>query len=501
MGRNTPVLACGSLFIEKIENIYTAKDATLLKKAYGFSRQRESDRDSSPFKAAEMLIDQGADAETVACALVAPHFWQGRVKPEEIREHVSQDVADTLAYLKQPFSLRIDTEIHRRKDINALLVSMSETPRAAILLIVFRLIELETTLESQGKNPCHMAQETLHFYVPIADRLSLGEMRRRLEDVCFRILHPFQYEKLKQDVTPIQSEDEKCLEILIEGVKRLLDKNRIHAEVHGRAKSLYSIHLKMTLKGTALEDIMDRIGLRIIVSSVPECYAVLGLLHTHFKPIPGTFDDYIGLPKDNGYQSLHTCVYPMREVTHKPIEFQVRTELMHMEAEHGSAAHWLYKSAVAMGKDSLKNQWLKGLVRRHDQAKSTDAFIELLRRQVCEDHMVVFGKGGRITRLPDKATVLEYLDAANFFASRSSVVKVNGKLASLDQTLRDGDSIEIVDCEDSASPGTVADDMGDIIGQHKASPMNTEGCKVWATAQGSILRHKEENSHASTEGP
>ena len=501
MGRDAPVLACGSLFIEKIENTYTAKDANLLKKAYAFSRQRESDCDSSSFKAAELLIEQGADAETVACALVAPHFWQGRVKPEEIQEHVSQDVADTLAYLKQPSSFRIDTEIHRRKDINALLVSMSETPRAALLLIGFRLIELETALESKGNNPCQMAQETLHFYVPIANQLSLGEMRRRLEDVCFRILHPFQYEKLKQEVTPIQSEDEKCLEILIGGVKRLLDRNCIHAEVHGRAKSLYSIHLKMTLKGKALEDIMDRIGLRIIVSSVPECYVVLGLLHTHFKPIPATVDDYIGLPKDNGYQSLHTCVYPMREVTHKPIEFQVRTELMHMEAEHGSAAHWLYKSAVAMEKDSLKDQWMKGLVRRHSQAKSTDAFIELLRRQVCEDHMVVFGKGGRITRLPDKATVLEYLDAANLVASRSTIVKVNGKLANTEQTLRDGDSIEIVDCEASPGPSAAVDDMGHMTGRHKASSMNTEGCKVWASADKSILRHKKENRHASTEGP
>jgi (p)ppGpp synthase/HD superfamily hydrolase len=201
----------------------------------------------------------------------------------------------------------------------------------------------------------------------------------------------------------------------------------------------------MARTGKPLQAIMDRIGLRVIVASVPECYTVLGLLHAHFKPIPGTFDDDIGLPKDNGYQSLHTCVYPVREVSHKPIEFQVRTELMHMEAEHGTAAHWCYKSKTAAEVcDHYKTRWIQGLVRQHATADSPDAFIRLLHRQVFHGHVVVFGSGGRIVRLNEKATVRDYLKIANVQVPGDALVKVNGKTVALDLLFKNGDSIEVL---------------------------------------------------------
>jgi len=448
MEGDTSESARASVFIEKIDHAFTAADAGLLRRAYAFSRRRMSGFDSRPFKAAELLVDQRADAITVACALIAPLLWQGRIIHDEIPKCVDQTVAAALRDFNAPTLLRIDTENHRRSDINTLLSSLAETPRKALLLIAFRLVELEEALASHDASSGPMAQETLHFYVPIANRLSLGKLRRGLEDVCFHILDPDNYEILKRKVAPIQAEDDRCLELLIEGVRRLLVKNCIHAELYGRTKSLYGIHAKMIFKGKSLEEIMDRVGLRVIVASVPECYAVLGLLHTHFKPIPNTFNDYIGLPKDNGYQSLHTCVYPVREISHKPIEFQVRTELMHREAEHGAAAHWLYKGkASAVEKDPVEDQWVKGLVRQHEQAKSAEGFIETLHRQVYEDDLVVFGKGGRITRLPDKATVLDYLNLSNTRVSGSAAIKVNGKIADLERFLRDGDSIEIIDGE------------------------------------------------------
>jgi GTP pyrophosphokinase len=171
---------------------------------------------------------------------------------------------------------------------------------------------------------------------------------------------------------------------------------------------------------------------------------VLGLLHAHFKPIPGTFDDYIGLPKDNGYQSLHTCVYPVREISHKPIEFQVRTELMHLEAEHGTAAHWRYKNeAAAAERNHHRTQWMEGLVRQHRESASSEAFIERLHRQVFRDHLVVFGNGGRIVRMPENATVRDYLKIINAHAPQDATVKVNGRVVALDCALRDGDSIAV----------------------------------------------------------
>jgi GTP pyrophosphokinase len=202
----------------------------------------------------------------------------------------------------------------------------------------------------------------------------------------------------------------------------------------------------MVRTGKSLNEIIDRLGVRIIVASVPECYTVLGFLHTHFKPIPGTFDDYIGLPKDNGYQSLHTCVYPVREVSHKPIEFQVRTKLMHMEAEQGSASHWMYKiqNERALKKGVSQKEWVKGLLHRHERAVSDDAFLEMLHRQVYSDQLVVFGNGGRIMHLPENATVQDYLESSIIRFGQDTVVRVNGKAAGIDFRLQDGDSIEII---------------------------------------------------------
>jgi GTP pyrophosphokinase len=168
-------------------------------------------------------------------------------------------------------------------------------------------------------------------------------------------------------------------------------------------------------------------------------------LHFHFKPIPGAFDDYIGLPKDNGYQSLHTCVYPVREISQKPIEIQIRTELMHSEAEHGTAAHWRYKSRPsAMTRDRYQALWMRGLAKQYEKSDNTLQFVELLYRQVFQNHLVVFGNGGRIVRLAEKATLQDYLTITNVKIPSGGSVKVNGETATLDRMLRDGDSIEII---------------------------------------------------------
>ena len=433
------------VFIKKIRHKFKATEVELLLKAYAFLKRTGTGPDSSPFKTAELILEHGADAASVAAVLLVQALWDGRTQLDEIRKEFGVAVVTNLEDARFPFVLRTDSETHRRTDIHALLDTLAKTPRKALLLIAFRLIEVENAFDLHQANSRRMAQETIDFYVPIANLLSLGGLRRRLEDACFHILEPAEYEALKHRVAPIQAEDDKCLEILTKGVKRLLNKNGLTAEIQGRTKSLHAIRRKMTRTGKSLNEIMDRIGIRIIVASVPECYSVLGLLHTHFKPIPGTFDDYIGLPKDNGYQSLHTCVYPMREISHKPIEFQVRTQLMHKEAEHGTAAHWLYKNRTpAKQKDGSRKQRLQGLLHQHRHATSSDAFLELLHRQVYADHLVVFGKGGRISRLPDIATVQDYLNRFKIDVGPATLVRVNGKVVGADRPLQDGDSVEIV---------------------------------------------------------
>ena len=444
MGRDTLGLADDSLFIEKIKNTFQAADADLLTRAYAFTRLKFCEVNSAGYKAADLLLDQDADAITIAGALLAPLIWQNLTDIGHVREYFGPDVVTALEDLRDSFFIPIDGQPHENKNIHALLTSIDGIPRKAILYITFRLLALECAADACETTARQMARETLDLLVPIANRLSLGDLQRRLEDACFHVLDPQDYEKLREKVSSIQSEDVKCLEILMAGVNRLLANSGIQGRVQGRTKSLHGIRCKMVRTGKTLEEIMDRVGLRVIVTSVPECYTVLGLLHTHFKPIPDTFDDYIGLPKDNGYQSLHTCVYPVREISHKPIEFQVRTELMHLEAEHGTAAHWHYKNeSAAAERNHHRMQWMEGLVRQHRESASSEAFIERLHRQVFRDHLVVFGNGGRIVRLSEKATVQDYLKIINVHLPRDATVKVNGCAVALDCALRDGDSIAV----------------------------------------------------------
>jgi GTP pyrophosphokinase len=452
MGRDTPEAAVYSLFIEEIKQKFMAADADLVARAYAFSKERVRGEGSVPFRAADLLLKQNADAVTIACALLAPILWQGLANVVEIEKHFGRTIAAALQDLDPHSVQRHENQPYRRENVGSLLASMGTVPRKTLLLIVFRLLALEEATVSREADAGQMARETLDFYVPIADRLSLGELRRQLEDASFQILDFQGYADLRQKLIPIQAEDDKCLSILLSVVRRMLHSNGIEGRVHGRTKGLHSVRRKMIRTGKTLEQIMDRVGLRVIVRSVPDCYAVLGLLHSHFKPIPGTFDDYIGLPKDNGYQSLHTCVYPVREVSRKPIEFQIRTELMHAEAEHGTAAHWRYKSdAEVTERDRQRAQWMMGLARQYEESDSTEAFIDLLYRQVFRDHLVVFGNGGRIVRLFERATVRDYLSIINIRFPRGAAVRVNGKTADMNQMLRDGDSIEVLVGGDSPS--------------------------------------------------
>lgn len=469
-------MADDSLFIEKINQTFTAAEADLVGRAHAFLLKNKCADDSADYQAANLLCDQEADAVAIAASLMAPLLWQNLASPDEIREHLGPDVAATLDKLHSPFTSHDGSRPYRHKEIQETLGAIGGTLRKALLVIAFRLLALERAAVPGSAPARSMVQETLDLLVPIANRLSLGDLRRRLEDACLRILDPDNYAYLKACVAPIQAEDDKCLKILLDGVQRLLGRSGIAGRVQGRTKSLYGIHRKMARTGRSLQEIMDCVGLRVIVASVPECYAVLGLLHAHFKPIPGTFDDYIGLPKDNGYQSLHTCVYPVREISRKPIEFQVRTELMHIEAEHGVAAHWRYKSeAEAADRDRQREEWMRGLRHQHAEAPSSDAFVEMLHRQVFQDHLVVFGNGGRIVRLAEKATVRDYLTITNIEAPQGAVVKVNGQTAALDHPLRDGDSIEVL----AGDTPTGLDETQTVSGIRSPPDARTQGFTVF----------------------
>lgn len=385
---------------------YTGAAKKLILKAHSCALERFGTDLDEHVRAADVLLHQRADHLVVTAALLAPLRKQGCIQFDEARElfGVVPAVLAERAVSQEP--LRFDTEQHRQEDLGAFLQSLGQDLRGTILSLGLRLAELERLAERDGDAGHAIARETLELYVPLADRMGMKVLRKQLENTCFRILKPMLYQELAQKVKPIQAEDQLCLALLQAGVRRLLDEHRIEATVQGRTKSLYSIYRKMRRLNCTLEQIMDRIGLRVIVSSTDECYAVAKLLHQRFRPVPGTFDDYIAHPKPSGYRSLHTCVYPVPEISHKPVEFQIRTEQMHQEAEFGVAAHWFYKSdQEAQPDEEARLGWLRGLLDQRQASVDHDAFIRQLHRQVFGDRLLVFGEDGQPVRLPPGAAV------------------------------------------------------------------------------------------------
>jgi len=393
-------------FRELARHAFTGAAQGLILKAHSCALERLGSDLDEHVRAADVLLRQRADHLVVTAALLAPLRKQRLIHFDEARALFGVVPAVLAERAVSQAPLRFDTEHHRKQDLNAFLESLGKDLRGTVLSLGLRLAELEQLAEREEDADHALAQETLELYVPLADRMGMKGLRKRLEDACFRILAPLLYKELAQKVEPIQAEDETCLTLLQTSVKRLLAENRIQGTVQGRTKSLYSIYRKMRRLDTPLKEIMDRLGLRVIVSSTDECYAVSKLLHQHFRPVPGTFDDYIAHPKANGYRSLHTCVYPVPDISYKPVEFQIRTEQMHEEAEFGIAAHWLYKSDQEAWSDGeARLSWLRGLLDQRQASVDHTAFIRQLHHQVFDDRLLVFGEGGQAVRLPAGAAV------------------------------------------------------------------------------------------------
>ena len=308
---------------------------------------------------------------------------------------------------------RADSEFHRQEDQGCSLAAPPGGLQAVISELSLRLAELGRGAD-EGADVHRdayraLARETLECHVPLADRLGMQALRKRLEDASFRILDPLIYQELAQRVEPVQAEDEMCLVVLQAGVKRLLDENGIAGRVEGRTKGLYSLYRKMRRLNCPLDSIMDRIGLRVIVPSVTECYQVLELLHMRFRLVPGTFDDYIAQPKDNGYRSLHASFFPVPGLLYKPVEFQIRTTPMHYEARFGTAAHWRYKSEEEPrpeGEARLK--WLRGLLEERRPVPDHATFIQQLYCHLLGDRLMASREDGQaepfvLIRAPEEA--------------------------------------------------------------------------------------------------
>jgi len=322
-------------------------------------------------------------------------------------------------------------------------LAMGEDIRVVLIKLADRLHNMRTLGYMPESKRKRIANDTLDIFAPLASRLGIWQIKWELEDLAFRYTNPQEYREIAERLDERRSTREEQVNEIVKRLSELLTQNKIVAEVNGRPKHIYSIYQKMHEKGLAFEALHDVRAVRIIVEDVPTCYSVLGLIHTHWPPIPGEFDDYIAVPKDNFYQSLHTSI---KYDDGRTIEVQIRTRDMHEHAEYGIAAHWRYKEGASRDEQYQKRiVWLRQLMEWMQEVEDAGEFVDSMKTDVFSDRVFAFTPKGDIIDLPSGSTPLDFAYHVHTeVGNRCRGAKVNGKLVSLDYILHTGDQVEII---------------------------------------------------------
>ncbi|MGA1862475.1 bifunctional (p)ppGpp synthetase/guanosine-3',5'-bis(diphosphate) 3'-pyrophosphohydrolase [Deferribacter thermophilus] len=398
---------------------------------------------SHPLNVAYILAEMNMDLDTVVAGLLHDTLEDTDATYEELVNLFGEDVA----FLVDGVSKigRIDFKSHEEKQAETfrkMLISMSKDIRVIVIKLADRLHNMRTINFLSDEKKKRIAKETLEIYAPLAHRLGIAWIKWELEDLSFRILNPEAYYEIYNKVKLKRSEREQFLKEVIEIVKNALEKEGIKAEVTGRPKHFYSIYSKMIRKKTTFEEIYDLLALRILVNTVGECYAVLGIIHNLWKPIQGRIKDYIAMPKSNMYQSLHTTVIGPKGMR---VEFQIRTYEMHRIAEEGIAAHWKYKEGKVFDpKEDTTFVWLRQLLEQKD-LKDPKEFVEALKEDILPIQIYVFTPNGDIVELPVGSTPIDFAYAIHTEVGHRCVgAKVDGRMVSLKYKLKNGEKVEIL---------------------------------------------------------
>lgn len=323
-------------------------------------------------------------------------------------------------------------------------LAMGEDVRVVLIKLADRLHNMRTLGHMPEHKRKRIAQETLDIFAPLANRLGIWQIKWELEDLGFRYVNPEKYKEIAELLTEKRPDREAQLEVIKENLQKLLEKNNIKAEISGRPKHIYSIYKKMQKKGKAFDMVMDVRAVRLIVPDVPACYSALGVIHTTWRPIPGEFDDYIAAPKDNFYQSLHTAVFYEDK---RPLEIQIRTNEMHLNAEYGIAAHWRYKEGTKHADKNYEQRInsLRSMMEWRSDVNDAAEFVESMRSDVFQDRVYIFTPRGDIIDLPAGSTPIDFAYHVHTDIGHCCRgARVNGKLVPLYQELKTGDQVEVL---------------------------------------------------------
>ena len=323
-------------------------------------------------------------------------------------------------------------------------LAMGEDIRVILIKLADRLHNMRTLGYMPENKRRRIAKETLDIFAPLANRLGIWQLKWELEDLSFRYTQPEKYKEIAQNLAETRLERERQMQAIIQHLQKLIQDAGISVEISGRSKHIYSIYQKMIEKGKPFEMVRDLRGVRLIVPDIPSCYAALGIIHMHWRPIPTEFDDYIAAPKDNFYQSLHTAII---YDDGKPLEVQIRTPEMNQNAEYGIAAHWRYKEKGSPHDEQYEQRinWLKKLMDWRQEVEDANEFVDGMKTDVFQDRVYVFTPRGDIIDLPAGSTPIDFAYHVHTeVGNRCRGAKINGKLVTLDYTLKTGDQVEIL---------------------------------------------------------
>jgi GTP diphosphokinase / guanosine-3',5'-bis(diphosphate) 3'-diphosphatase len=427
------------------------KDQEMVRRAYeralaahaGQRRLSGEEYVNHPMEVAAILADLQLDAQTLAAALLHDTVEDTPLTAEEVEREFGPEVAhlvDGVTKLGR-ISLRSDQQ-QQAENIRKMMVAMAQDLRVVLIKLADRLHNMRTLDPLPEVKRRKISRETLDIYAPLAHRLGIGQIKWELEDLAFRNLEPDAYEDVAKRIARKRTERERLVADLRDILAAELENVGIKADITGRPKHIYSVWQKMTRDKKDFTEIYDLSAIRVLVDTVRDCYGVLGVVHSLWKPVPGRFKDYVAMPKSNGYQSLHTTV-----ITHtgEPIEIQIRTHEMHRVAEFGVAAHWTYKEGGKGDEFDEKLGWLRSLLEWQTEAGDAESFVDTVKIDLLEDEVYVFTPKGDVLNLPTGSTPVDFAYRIHTEVGHRCVgAKVNGRMVPLDYELKNGEIIEIL---------------------------------------------------------
>jgi len=441
--------------IKTVRTHHPKADVGLIERAYAAAEKAHSGQKrksgepyiTHPVAVAQILADLGIGSKTLAAALLHDTVEDTDYSLEMLRKDFGDEIAMLVDGVTKLDKLKYGDSA-QAETVRKMIVAMSKDIRVLVIKLADRLHNARTWGFVEEASASRKAQETLEIYAPLAHRLGIQAIKLELEDLSFAVLHPKLYVEIESLVKQRTPQREEFVQEVIEAVSDDLKSAKIKGNVAGRPKQYYSIYQKMIVRGREFDEIYDLVGIRVLVNSVRDCYAVLGSIHARWNPIPGRFKDYIATPKFNLYQSLHTTVIGPHG---RAVELQIRTHEMHQRAEFGVAAHWKYKARVngkgdegSGGRDDADMAWLAHITDWQAETEDPGEFLDSLRFEIGAKEVYVFTPQGKVIGLPAGATPVDFAYAVHTeIGHRTMGAKVNGRLVPLESTLNSGDSVEV----------------------------------------------------------